>query len=297
MQNFSPKINAALVQNLVASQFPQWTNLPVQAVMPGGWDNRIFRLGEQMLVRLPSSLEYAAQVEKEHKWLPRLAPSMPLTIPEPLALGKPAEGYPWNWSIYRWLDGESAHSGQIDNLCDLAIHLAEFLVALQNFDSAGGPSPGKHNFFRGGALTTYDTEVRQALISLKDKIDVFSAIKVWEEALLTTWDGLPMWVHGDISAGNLLVHDGRLSAVIDFGMLAIGDPACDLAIAWTLFRGESRKAFRSRLDLDTGTWARGLAWALWKALITVANSVNSSAPEAVTATRVIDEVLVDHRCR
>ena len=154
---------------------------------------------------------------------------------------------------------------------------------------------GRISFYRGGALTTYDTEVRQAIALLKDKIDVSAAIKVWEGALATNWQGSPVWVHGDISAGNLLVQDGHLNAVIDFGQLAVGDPACDLAIAWTLFSGKSREVFRANLPLDGGTWARGAAWALWKALIAAAGFTNPNNFESEQSWRIIGDMLADYK--
>lgn len=289
-------IDTALVRCLVETQFPQFIGLPIRPVAVSGWDNRTFRLGEHMLVRMPSAEKYAVQVEKEQKWLPRFAPLLPLSIPEPLAMGEPTESYPWKWSIYRWIEGENAASAHIADLSDFATSLARFLISLQNIDTTDGPPPGWHNFYRGGMLITYDDEVRQAIAILKDKIDVSTAIEIWEAALASTWNGPPMWVHGDVSAGNLLVQDGRLSSVIDFGMLGIGDPACDLAIAWTLLGGKSREAFRAMLPFDSGTWTRGRAWTLWKALIVAAGITNTNAVEAAQPLRVIDEVLTDYKC-
>ena len=289
------KIDAALVRGLVAGQFPQWKDLPIRPVALSGWDNRTFHLGEDMLVRMPSAAEYAAQVEKEHKWLPRLAPFLPLPIPLPLAMGEPADGYPWRWSIYRWLMGDTAASAHISDLCEFAASLAQFLIALQQIDPTGGPMPGPHSFYRGGMLTTYDAETREAIAALKGKIDVDVAAEVWETALATSWHGAPVWVHGDVSAGNLLVQEGRLCAVIDFGQLTIGDPACDLAIAWTLFGGESREVFRTMLSLDAGTWARGRGWTLWKALILAAGLTDTNAVEGGQCWRIINEVLADRR--
>lgn len=288
-------IDDTIVRRLVMTQFPQWKDLPIWPVALSGWDNRIFHLGEDMLVRMPSAAEYAVQVEKEYRWLPILAPLLPLPIPVPLAIGKPAEGYPWHWSIYRWLDGETAASAHITDLSDFATNLAQFLIALQRIDSMDGPLPGPHNFYRGGALKTYEAETRLAIAALENKIDIDTATEVWETALMTTWHGSPVWVHGDISPGNLLVKEGRLSAVIDFGMLAVGDPACDLAIAWTLFKGESRKVFRAMLPLDVGTWARGRAWSLWKALIVAAGLTETNAVEGAQSWHIIDEILADHR--
>lgn len=288
------RIDAALVRRLIAAQFPRWANLPVEPVEGGGWDNRTFHLGARMTVRLPSAAAYAPQVEKEHRWLPKLAPLLPLPIPVPLAKGYPADGYPWRWSVYRWLDGETATTGRIADLSRFATELARFLTALYRIDLVGGPSPGRHNFFRGGPLTVYDVETRQAIATLRGEIDTDAASAVWEAALAASWTGPPFWFHGDVASGNLLVKNGRLSAVIDFGTSGVGDPACDLAIAWTLFRGESRDAFRAAIGLDDATWARGRGWALWKGLITLADHLHTSPSEAGRARGVIDEVLADH---
>jgi aminoglycoside phosphotransferase (APT) family kinase protein len=286
-------IDVSLARRLVAAQFPQWSDLPIKPVEFDGWDNRTFRLGEDMSLRLPSAEAYAAKVEKEHLWLPKLAPLLPLPIPVPLAKGDPAEGYPWHWSVYRWLEGEIATVGPIADLCQFASALAQFLATLQRIDPTGGPPPGKHNFFRGGPLTTYDTETRDAIAALQGKIDADAVSAVWEAALQATWHGPPVWLHGDVHATNLLVYRGQLSAVIDFGGSGVGDPACDVAIAWTFFTGKSREAFRTALPVDSATWTRGRGWALWKGLITLAKHEDIHALEAGEARRVIDEILAD----
>jgi aminoglycoside phosphotransferase (APT) family kinase protein len=295
MQHDKVPIDASLVRRLVSTQFPQWAHLPIRPVELGGWDNRTFHLGERMTVRLPSAAAYALQVEKEHHWLPRLAPHLPLPIPVPLAMGQPADGYPWHWSVYRWLDGEVASIECIADLRQFAIDLAEFLVALYRIDATGGPPPGPQNFYRGGSLTVYDDETRQAIAALEGAIDTKAATAVWEAALAATWRGSPVWVHGDVAAGNLLVRDGRLSAVIDFGTSGVGDPACDLAIAWTLLAGESRETFRAALPLDDGTWTRGRGWTLWKALITLAALPDANALTASASRRIADHVLAELR--
>jgi aminoglycoside phosphotransferase (APT) family kinase protein len=287
-------IDAALVTRLVASQFPQWAELPITPVEFDGWDNRTFRLGVDMSVRLPSAEAYTAQVEKEHRWLPILAPRLPLPIPVPLAMGVPAEGYPWNWSVYRWLEGAPASTGRIDDLNEFATTLARFLASLQQIDPADGPPPGQHNFFRGGPLETYDAETRNAIAALDDRLAAEPATAVWETAIAATWHGAPVWFHGDVAAGNLLVRGGRLRAVIDFGCSGVGDPACDVTIAWTLLSGESREAFRAALPVDAATWARGRGWALWKGLITLAGQIDTNPVAAATARRVVDDVLADH---
>jgi len=287
-------IDAALVRRLIAAQFPHWAGLPVEPVEPGGWDNRTFRLGDDMLVRLPSAAGYVAQVEKEQRWLPHLAPLLPLPIPAPLARGAPSEFYPWPWSVYGWLHGQPAELDRIADLPVFARSLAGFLTALYRIDASGGPPAGQHNFHRGGRLAVYDEQTRAALSALAGRIDADAAADVWAGALAARWEQKPVWVHGDIAWGNLLVEDGRLCGVIDFGSSAVGDPACDLAITWTAFSGASRQAFRDALALDEATWARGRGWALWKALIT-ASGHDGNQREAQRSWRVIDEVLADHR--
>ncbi|MER9426129.1 aminoglycoside phosphotransferase family protein [Mesorhizobium sp. M0317] len=294
MPDPKPTIDTDLVRRLVNAQFPQWRHLPVRPVAFGGWDNRTFHLGSDMTVRLPSAAPYALQVEKEHRWLPRLAPLLPLPIPVPLAMGEPGEGYPWHWSVYRWIDGETAKTAEIADRPQFAVDLAKFLIALRRIDPAGGPPPGQHNFFRGGSLSVYDNQTREALQALEGQIDTQAATAVWDAALAATWQGSPVWFHGDVAWGNLLVQNGRLSAVIDFGTSGIGDPSCDLAIAWTFFQGESREAFRAAIDVDEATWARGRGWTLWKALITVAGH-DANQAEAERPRRVIVGVLADHR--
>ena len=240
-------INVSLVHHLIREQFPQWACLAVVPVEPQGWDNRTFRIGRDLLARLPSGSAYAFQVEKEQFWLPRLAPHLPVSIPKPVAMGAPAMGYPWRWSIYAWIDGEPAKKASIDDFAGFARETACFLKALHAIDAAGGPSAGQHSFFRGGSLTAYDQETREAINRLDDRSERTCAEKLWNAGIGTEWDSAPVWVHGDMAAGNLLVSQGRLCGVIDFGCLAVGDPACDLAIAWAFFEDEAREDFRQAL--------------------------------------------------
>jgi aminoglycoside phosphotransferase (APT) family kinase protein len=288
------EITVALVRRLVAGQFPQWAELPITPAEPQGWDNRTFRLGATMSVRLPSAEGYTPQIEKEHRWLPSLASHLPLPIPAPLARGAPAEGFPWSWSVYRWREGEAASIERIRDLREFAAKLAQFLRALQRIDPAEGPSPGPHSFFRGAPLEAYDAETRRAIITLDDEVDPAAATAVWEMGLAAPFREPPVWFHGDVAVNNLLVTDGRLSAVIDFGCCGVGDPACDVVIAWTLFSGKSRDVFRATLQVDDGMWARGRGWALWKALVTLAEYRATNPIKAEEARRVIDEVLAEY---
>jgi aminoglycoside phosphotransferase (APT) family kinase protein len=284
------RIDEALVRRLVAAQFPAWAHLPVVRVSPGGWDNRTFRLGAALSVRLPSAAAYAAQAEKEQRWLPRLAPLLPLPIPALLARGAPGEGYPWPWSVLRWLKGDDAAAAPVRDLPRLATDLGGFLGALQRIDTSGGPPPGPHSFFRGAPLAIYEAEARDALRALGAELDARAASAVLDVALASSWTAAPVWVHGDVAASNLLVRDGRLGAVIDFGCAAVGDPACDLAIAWTFFAGVSRAAFRAALPLDAASWARGRGWALWKAAIELA-APHTRPEQRAAARRTLDAIL------
>jgi aminoglycoside phosphotransferase (APT) family kinase protein len=234
-----------------------------------GWDNTTFRLGEEMSVRLPSGDGYTAQVAKEQQWLPVLAGQLPLRIPQPLAEGEPSDEFPRPWSIYRWLEGEPATTDRIADLDRFASDLAGFLGALYAIDTVDGPPAGLHSQFRGLPLTTWDEQTRAAIAALGDQIDADAALAAWETALEAKFAGHPVWFHGDVAPTNLLVIDGELSAVIDFGCSGVGDPACDVVIAWTLLHGESRRAFRPALGIDDATWERGRGWALWKALIEI----------------------------
>lgn len=261
-------IDVGLVRRLIKAQFPQWSDFPVTPVKVDGWDNRTYRLGDSLTVRLPTAAGYAPAVDKEDEWLPRLAPHLPVAVPEPVGKGVPGEGYAFNWSVRRWLDGETASVERLDDLTGFAVSVASFIRALQRCDATGGPMGGAHSFFRGAPPVHYDDETRRALVTLAGQVDVAACTEVWEAAIASTFAGPPVWFHGDIAHGNLLVVDGKLSAVIDFGTSGVGDPACDLVIAWTLFSGESREAFRRTVSQDAGTWARARGWALWKALIT-----------------------------
>lgn len=288
------EIDVTLVKQLIRAQFPEWAELPVAPVENGGWDNRTFHLGDSMSVRLPGAQPYVAQVEKEHRWLPVLRPHLPLPIPVPLGLGAPGAGYPWPWSIYGWLDGKPAHAEPIRNLGCFAIDLAQFLVALRKIDARDGPAAGAHNFHRGGSLTVYDDETRRSIGLLADEIDAAAVTKVWDAALSTSWQGPPAWVHGDVAETNLLVKDGQLNGVIDFGCAGVGDPACDLVIAWTFLDPASREKFRSAVALDPATWERARRWAIWKALVKLAQLRDTDTIKAGNARQVIRHILDDH---
>ena len=288
--------DAALVRQLLAAQFPQWVGLPIEPVASAGTDNALYRLGDDMVVRLPRIDWAIGQVHKEHKWLPRLAPHLPLAIPTPLVIGQPGEGYPWHWSVYKWLEGENVTIDRIADPSQAAIALAQFIIALQQIDTTGGPASGPGNFYRGVPLAMRDAQTRAALATLQGVIDSDAATEAWEAALrVPEWDSEPVWIHGDLLPGNLLFEQGRLSAIIDFSGLAVGDPACDLMIAWGLFSGESRDVFRTVLGVDDATWARGRGHALSQAAIFIPYYLNTNPVGVDNARRMIDEVLADFR--
>lgn len=287
-------ITADLVSRLVGTQFPQWAGLPVRPVHAGGWDNVTFRLGKELSVRLPSAQDYVPGVLKEQRWLPVLAGQLPLPIPELVAVGEPGCGFPWPWSVYRWIEGVPVTEETVRDLPRFAADLAGFLADLYQVDPAGGPPPGPHNFFRGGPLAVYDGETREALAALQGHIDTALATEVWQAALRATWQGRPVWFHGDAQPGNLLAKDGRLCAVIDFGTCGVGDPACDTTIAWTFLSGESSRVFAERLPVDQATWARGRGWAIWKAMKVLVGALGHDPEDAAFTTGVIGKILADH---
>jgi aminoglycoside phosphotransferase (APT) family kinase protein len=292
------EIDAALVHRLLAAQFPQWSELPIVRVPSAGTDNAIYRLGDELAVRLPRRPNAAASLSKEQQWLPHLAPHLPLAVPVPLGSGKPAAGYPWRWSVCRWLLGVDFSREPIPDLHRAATDLARFVTALQRVEATNGPAPGAHNFGRGVPLALRDDATRTAIARLGDRIDTPSVTAAWEAALWApAWTGPPVWIHGDLEPGNLLVEDGRLSAVIDFGGLGVGDPTCDLLPAWSLFAGESRDVFRAALGADAATWERGRGWALSTALIALPYYWDTNPVIVAMARHKIAEVLAEHASR
>jgi aminoglycoside phosphotransferase (APT) family kinase protein len=280
-------IDSSLVRRLLAAQFPRWAHLPLEPVPSAGTDNALYRLGDDLAVRLPRIAWATGQVEKDQRWLPRLAPHLPLTVPAPVGRGLPGEGYPWTWGVYRWLDGAEATLDRLADPVAAAAELARFVVALQGIDATGGPAPA----WRGVPLIERDRDTRAAIAALDGEVDIDAVTQAWEEALAApVWRGPPVWVHGDLAPGNLLVVRGRLSAVIDFAGLGVGDPACDLLVAWNLFTGDSRAAFRAELRVDDDTWARGRGWALSVALIQLPYYLHTNPALVANARHVIREV-------
>jgi aminoglycoside phosphotransferase (APT) family kinase protein len=283
--------DVALVRRLLRGQFPQWAGLPIEPVASYGTDHDIYRLGDELAARLPRIWWATRQAAKEAEWLPKLAPHVPLAIPVQLAMGHPAEGYPFDWSVYEWLPGENAN-GTIDDLEQAAVDLTAFVTALRQVDTTGAhPRPRSG---RGGPLAELDQEVRRSIAQLGDRIDGDAALRSWEESRSApTWDREEVWVHGDLLPGNLLVVDGRLSAVIDFGGLNVGDPACDLQPAWNVFAGASRARLRAELQADDASWLRGRGWALYQAVAALAYYWDTNPAMVRQAAHALTQVLAE----
>ncbi len=283
--------DVALVRRLLVRQFPLWADLAIERVDSYGTDHDIYRLGEHLAARLPRIGWATEQAAKEARWLPVLAPHLPLAVPVQLAIGRPAEGYPFDWSVYEWLPGKNA-SGTIDDMDQAAVDLAAFLTALRQVDTTGAhPRPRQG---RGGPLAESDEQVRRSIATLGDRIDGDAVLHSWEESLnAPPGDGEEVWVHGDLLPGNLLVAEGRLSAVIDFGCLNVGDPACDLLPAWNLFTGGSRRRFRSELGVDEASWLRGRGWALCQAVSALPYYWDTNPGMIRQAARALTHVLED----
>ncbi|MBL3666343.1 aminoglycoside phosphotransferase family protein [Streptomyces sp. M2CJ-2] len=282
-----------LVRRLIVGQFPQWAGLPLERHPSGGTVNAMYRLGAAMVVRLPLVQGGAKDVAMEQEWLPRLAPLLPTAIPEVLGAGEPAEGYPWRWSVYRWLAGELPEAGALSEPVLLAKDLAEFVAAMRSISLPEAPRA-----HRGGPVASLDVETRAAIEELRgipqEDVDCDAASAVWEDALRAPgWDGPPVWLHADLMPGNLLVDGGRLTSVIDFGCVGVGDPACDLFPAWNLLPPDAREVFHEALGVDDATWVRGQGRTLSQALIALPYYRRTNPAMAHNARHVIRAVLGD----
>ncbi|MBU2607298.1 MAG: aminoglycoside phosphotransferase family protein [Alphaproteobacteria bacterium] len=290
---YGPGIDVSLARRLLDSQFPRWAHLPLTGIASDGTDNAIFRLGPDMCMRLPRVARAAGQVDKEQVWLPRLG-RLPLDIPVPLAKGQAGEGYPWDWSVYTWIAGDTAAPDRIADMNEAAENLASFTAALRGAVATGGPPSGPQNEYRGVGLALRDAVTRKSMEALRDEIDLPTVREIWETALAApVRPGPPVWIHGDIHSGNLLVRDGRLCAVIDFGLMGVGDPACDLMVGWNMLSFDARDAFRQQACVDDATWARGRGWALSVALVALAYYRERNADISERSRHTINQVLAD----
>jgi aminoglycoside phosphotransferase (APT) family kinase protein len=286
------EIDAGLVRRLLAAQFPQWAGRTIERVPSSGTDNALYRVGDDLVARIPR-IEWAVRgLEKELRWLPLLEPRLPVELPVPLGHGAPApaEGYPWPWAVYRWLEGGNPARGS--SASALLDDLVAFLRALHALELADGPPS------RRVSLAREDEAVRSGIDALDGTIDVEAATAAWEEALAApTWSGPPVWTHGDLLPGNLLVRGCRLTGVIDWGVVGVGEPACDMLAAWSLLGPEARDAFRDEVGIDDATWARGRGWALMVGLVGIPYYRETNPPFAALGRYLVDEVLADRAAR
>jgi aminoglycoside phosphotransferase (APT) family kinase protein len=283
-------IDAGLARRLLSSQFPDWADLPLAPVLPAGTDHAIFRLGEEMSVRLPRRDGIDDQAELEQEWLPRLAPQLPLAIPVPLAIGSPEVDYPFRWAVHTWVEGRPATRERLRDPGETAVDLARLVGALHGTDTGGAPAAD-----RGQPLATRDRQTRIWIASLEGAIDTDAVTAMWEEALAAPlWEGPPLWVHGDLDSRNLLACDGRLSGLVDFGGLGVGDPACDIGTVWKMLPGEARDRFRAELGVDDATWARARGHVLSQSLGALSYyTLANNAVLVLEARRWLSEVLAD----
>jgi len=280
------EITSELVKKLIAQQFPQWRHLEIYPVEMSGHDNRTFHLGKEMSIRLPSGKAYASQIAKENQWLPYLQERLDYPVSSPIATGQPDEKFPYPWSVNRWIEGKTLLSITLEDKTALAKELSAALKKLQAVSSLGGPKAGSHNFYRGGDLRLYQKETMAALRNLENCLPTDILLAIWRQCIASVYTEEDVWVHGDIAPGNILMKDGHFYALIDFGILGVGDPACDYAMAWTYFDKNTRKYFLE--GLSKGMIQRAKGWALWKALITY-DDENQDISD--NAKRTIQEIL------
>ncbi|MFG2636492.1 aminoglycoside phosphotransferase family protein [Streptomyces sp. NPDC048362] len=284
-----PDLDVLLIRRLIARRFPRWAGLPVRRLASSGTENAMFRLGADLVVRLPRRPGAVADVARELHWLPRLGPQLPVAVPEPLGLGEPDEDFPWPWAVYRWLEGRNPVAGAVAEPEGLAGDLGAFVRALRRIAPRGGP-PG----YRGGPLADRDEPTRAAVAELGGRVDAGAVTDLWRRALgAPAHTGPPVWAHGDLTPGNVLVDGGRLTAVIDFGTAGVGDPAVDLVVAWNLLPAAARQTFRKAVGADDAQWARGRGWALSIALVALPYYWDTNPALAENSRHVIAEILAE----
>jgi len=284
-------INSKIVKQLLTHQFPEFSHLKLELVYPEGTDNKLYKLGNDKVIRMPRMERSAINIIKESQWLPQLAPLLPIAIPKLLAQGRPSTNYPFPWLICQWLEGVNPDKENVLNYDQAAVDLGNFIVALQKINVSNAPACS-----RGQPLSTRDQETRDSIVLLNDIFDSTLLTEIWESFLAAPeWQGNPVWIHGDLHPGNLLAQNGQITAIVDFGSVGIGDPACDLMAAWTLLTFETRKKFRAIMQVDNATWRRGCGWALHFGIVAYPYYKDSNPVLAAIAKRTLKEVLIDYK--
>lgn len=275
------------IRQIIHEQFPEYDNLEIKRIKESGHDHHSYHLGDYLSLRFPSANEYASQVIKEFSYCIKLQNNLSLPITSPIKLGIPSQHFPFHFSINKWLDGDTVTLTNILDKEQFAYDLANFLNNLHKCDIKNGPLPSKQNFYRGGSLSVYHDETIQAIKNCVD-FNQKQCLEIWMKGLKSSYTQKSVWVHGDLEIGNILVKSGKLVAVIDFGNMAIGDPACDYVMAWTYFDHSCRNIFFDALNLDESTKDRARAWALWKALISL-NDSNQSDSTNITLQEILNK--------
>jgi aminoglycoside phosphotransferase (APT) family kinase protein len=281
-------VDDGTVRALLRDQFPNWSHRRLSRVADSGTDNAIFRLGDELGIRLPRIQWAQSQIEKECRWLPELVTGLPASVPVPLAKGRPDHGYPFPWLVFPWLEGTSLDLTAVDNWDVVTEGMAEFVLALEQHPPAGGPLPTR----RGTPMAQYDEAVQWGISRLDGMVDVDRARRVWRSALEAgEWTGDPVWVHGDLLPGNILIHNGRLSGIIDWGCAGVGDPACEAMLAWSLPSG-ARRRYRTLLNFDDATWARARGWVVEQTVFYIPYYAKSLPLAVDQAMRRLNEALL-----
>ncbi len=280
-------IDAALVRRLLAEQLPDVAGRPLREV-GRGTVNAMFRLGDDLAVRLPRTAEWAGDLERERVWLPRLSERISLRVPEPVAEGRPTDEYPLPWAVYRWVDGDQYEDELVADERGAAEDLARFVRELRAGPVEGGPAAGRR------PLAVLDEVTRVAIVEAGDLLDTAAVLAAWDRALeAPVFAGDAVWIHTDLLRPNLLVQGGRLAAVIDFGAVGVGDPAADVIAAWTVFGPTGRERYREALEVDDATWERSRGYALTQAALIVPYYRETNPAFTASALRTIGEVLAD----
>lgn len=281
-------IDAALVRRLLSEQFPHLKEKSITLVRSTGTVNAIYRLDRDCYVRLPRLGKWAESIQREWIWLPKISPHISLQVPQPLARGKPAHSYPYPWTIYRWIEGDLYQDDLIHDERQAADDLASFILELRSVDMQGAPPGGRR------PLAELDAATRRAIEAAEGMIDTEAVGVAWNRSLeAPAWDGKPVWIHGDLLKSNLLVRDGRLYAVIDFGGVGVGDPAADVVPAWSVFNQSGRETFRKALDVDEHTWNRARGYALHQALLIIPYYPQTNPEFVSMAKHTIGQILTE----